>query len=75
VRPGNTVRNITASELAGVDAEEPFDVSPYAHALFQFLLRNPVCQEMGRKVKISFSSSDKDSALSYLHDLGFIPKL
>jgi hypothetical protein len=27
--------------------------------------------EMGRKVKIS-SSSDKDSALSYLHDLGFI---
>jgi sulfite reductase (ferredoxin) len=72
---GNTVRNITASELAGVDADEPFDVSPYAHALFQFLLRNPVCQEMGRKVKISFSSSDKDSALSYLHDLGFIPKI
>jgi sulfite reductase (ferredoxin) len=30
---------------------------------------------MGRKVKISFSSSDKDSALSYLHDLGFIPKV
>jgi sulfite reductase (ferredoxin) len=29
---------------------------------------------MGRKVKISFSSSDKDSALSYLHDLGFIQK-
>jgi sulfite reductase (ferredoxin) len=26
---GNTVRNITASEL-GVDAEEPFDVSAYA---------------------------------------------
>ncbi len=72
---GNTVRNITASELSGVDADEPFDVSPYAHALFQFLLRNPVCQEMGRKVKISFSSSDKDSALSYLHDLGFIPKI
>jgi hypothetical protein len=38
VRPG-AVRNITASELAGVDAEEPFDVS-YAHALFQFLLKS-----------------------------------
>ena len=72
---GNTVRNITASETAGIDVEEPFDVSPYAHALFQFFLRNPVCQEMGRKFKMSFSSSDKDTALSYLHDLGFIPKV
>ena len=72
---GNTVRNITASENAGIDPEEPFDVSPYAHALFQFFLRNPVCQEMGRKFKMSFSSSDKDTALSYLHDLGFIPKI
>ncbi|WP_459211325.1 HEPN domain-containing protein [Aquimarina rhabdastrellae] len=72
---GNTVRNVTASAMAGVDSEEPFDVSPYAHAVFQFFLRNPVCQEMGRKFKISFSSSDKDTALSYIHDLGFIPKL
>ena len=72
---GNTVRNITASETAGIDSEEPFDVSPYAHAMFQFFLRNPVCQEMGRKFKISFSSSDKDTALSYLHDLGFIPRI
>jgi sulfite reductase (ferredoxin) len=72
---GNTVRNITASETAGIDPDEPFDVSPYAHALFQFFLRNPVCQEMGRKFKMAFSSSDKDTALSYLHDLGFIPKV
>ncbi len=72
---GNTVRNITASETAGIDPDEPFDVSPYAHAMFQFFLRNPVCQEMGRKFKIAFSSSDKDTALSYLHDLGFIPKI
>lgn len=72
---GNTVRNITASETAGIDVDEPFDVSPYAFAMFDFFLRNPVCQEMGRKFKISFSSSDKDTALSYLHDLGFIPKI
>lgn len=72
---GNTVRNITGSELAGVDVNEPFDVSPYAHGMFQYLLRNPICQEMGRKFKISFSSSDEDTALSYLHDLGFIPKI
>ncbi len=72
---GNTVRNVTASETAGIDINEPFDVSPYAHAVFQFFLRNPVCQEMGRKFKISFSASDEDTALSYIHDLGFIPKI
>ena len=72
---GNTVRNVTASPTAGIDPEEPFDVSPYAHATFQFFVRNPICQEMGRKFKISFSASDQDSALSYIHDLGFIAKM
>jgi sulfite reductase (ferredoxin) len=72
---GNAVRNVTASALAGVDVDEPFDVTPYAHAVFQFFLRNPICQEMGRKFKISFSSSDEDTALSFIHDLGFIPKI
>ncbi|MDO5972307.1 HEPN domain-containing protein [Flavivirga aquimarina] len=72
---GNTVRNVTASETAGIDTNEPFDVSPYADALFRFFLRNPICQEMGRKFKVSFSSSDEDTGLSYLHDLGFIAKI
>lgn len=72
---GNTVRNVTASETAGVDPKEPFDVTPYAEAVFRYLLRNPVCQEMGRKFKIGFSSSEDDTALTYIHDLGFIPKL
>src|SRR5690606_13129424 len=54
---------------------EPFDVSPYAYETFQYLLRNPVNQEMGRKFKISFSSSDDDTAFSFIHDLGFIPKI
>ena len=72
---GNTVRNVTASETAGFDVDEPFDVSPYADALFKFFLRNPICQEMGRKFKVSFSSSDEDTGLSYIHDLGFIAKI
>ncbi len=72
---GNTVRNVTASELAGIDPNEPFDVTPYADATYRYFLRNPVCQEMGRKIKMSFSSSEEDTALSYLHDFGFIPKL
>lgn len=72
---GNTVRNVTSSPTSGIDPLEPFDVSPYAHATFEYFLRNPICQDMGRKFKISFSSSDADTAFSYIHDLGFIPKL
>ena len=72
---GNAVRNITASETAGIDPDEPFDVSPYADAVFKFFLRNPICQELGRKFKISFSATDQDSALSFMHDLGFIAKI
>lgn len=72
---GNTVRNVTASPTAGIDPNEPFDVSPYAHATFKYFLRNPICQEMGRKFKIAFSSSEADTAFTYIHDLGFIPKV
>lgn len=72
---GNTVRNVTASAMAGIDPKEPFDVSPYAHAVFAYFLRNPICQEMGRKFKIAFSSSEADSGFAFMHDLGFIPKV
>ncbi len=72
---GNTVRNVTASPTAGIDSAEPFDVSPYAQAFFEYFLRNPICQEMGRKIKFAFSSSEADTAFSFIHDLGFIPKL
>jgi sulfite reductase (ferredoxin) len=72
---GNTVRNVTASAAAGIDPEEPFDVSPYAQATFAYFLRNPICAEMGRKFKMSFSSSERDTAFSYIHDFGFIPKV
>ncbi|MEE3227169.1 MAG: nitrite/sulfite reductase [Bacteroidota bacterium] len=72
---GNTVRNVTASPDAGINPDEAFDATPYAHATFQFFLRNPICQEMGRKFKMSFSSTDDDTALAFIQDLGFIPKI
>lgn len=72
---GNAVRNITASAEAGIDKNEVFDVSPYAHALFTYFLRKPFGQELGRKIKIAFSNNDNDTAVTYIHDLGFIPKL
>ncbi|MCB0431214.1 MAG: HEPN domain-containing protein [Flavobacteriales bacterium] len=72
---GNTVRNVTASHLAGVDPQEPFDVSPYAQGIFEYFLRKPFGQELGRKFKIALSSSDEDTAYTFMHDLGLIPKI
>lgn len=72
---GNTVRNVTGSANAGIDPDELFDISPYAHAFYKYFLRNPICQEMGRKFKVAFTSSEKDDAFTYIHDLGFIPKI
>ncbi|MEL6988240.1 MAG: nitrite/sulfite reductase, partial [Bacteroidota bacterium] len=72
---GNTVRNLCASAEAGVDPNEPFDVTPYAHTMAYYFLRNPICQAMGRKIKIAFSSSELDSAFGYFHDFGFIPRI
>ncbi len=72
---GNTVRNITASAVAGIDPKEPFDVSPYAQELFKYFLRKPFGQELGRKLKFAFSSNDDDTAFTFMHDLGFIPKV
>ena len=55
--------------------DELFDISPYVQSVFEYFLRNPICQDMGRKIKPAFSSSDKDSAFTYFHDFGFIPRI
>jgi len=70
---GNTVRNVTASPIAGIDPSEPFDVSPYAYATFRYFLRNPICQDLGRKFKIAFASGPRDTAFTFIHDVGLIP--
>lgn len=70
---GNTVRNVTASPTAGIDPSEPFDVSPYAYSTFRYFLRNPLCQDLGRKFKIAFASSPEDTAFTFIHDVGLIP--
>ncbi|MBF8267955.1 MAG: nitrite/sulfite reductase [Dehalococcoidia bacterium] len=72
---GNTVRNVTGCPLAGVCAEEPFDVTPYAGAYARYFLRHPVTQAMPRKIKTSFSGCEKDCAITAIHDLGFTPRL
>jgi sulfite reductase (ferredoxin) len=72
---GNTVRNVTGSARAGIDPLELFDITSCAHAIFDYFLRNPICQDMGRKFKISLSSSEKDSAYGYMHDVGLVARM
>ncbi len=69
---GNTVRNVTASPFTGASPNDTFDVTPYAEAFKEFMLRNPICQNMGRKFKVCFESDpDVDNAGIMIHDLGF----
>ncbi len=73
---GNTVRNVTASPITGASPTETFDVTHYAEAFKQFMLRNPICQNMGRKFKVCFESNpDVDNAGIRIHDLGFRARL
>jgi sulfite reductase beta subunit-like hemoprotein len=69
---GNTVRNIVACPHAGVAAEEPFDVTPYAEAAARFFLRNPMNQNLPRKFKMSFSGCVEECALPVIQDVGAV---
>jgi sulfite reductase (ferredoxin) len=67
---GNTVRNITACYRAGTSATEAFDVSPYADAMFRYLVRNKYNQNLGRKFKITFEGCAEDHCGLRIHDIG-----
>ena len=73
---GNSVRNITACEYAGICTTQAFDVTPYAHALTQYLLGHPDVQDFGRKFKIAFSGcQDNPCGLVTFHDLGTVAQV
>ena len=72
---GNTVRNVTGCAVAGVCANEPFDVTPYAAAYARYFVRHPFSQSLPRKVKSAFSGCDSDCAITPIHDVGFIPRI
>ncbi|MDQ6725972.1 MAG: nitrite/sulfite reductase, partial [Actinomycetota bacterium] len=52
---GDTVRNVMGCHLAGACPFEVLDISPWAQATFEHLLRNPYAQRLPRKFKINFS--------------------
>ncbi len=71
---GNTMRNVTGDPFAGVDADELFDITPYAGAYVRYFVRHPTTQLMPRKIKTAFTATDEDVAITGIHDIGFIPR-
>jgi sulfite reductase (ferredoxin) len=71
---GNTVRNITACQDAGVCLEELFDVTPYAIATTERLLADPVSLQLPRKFKVAFAGCDRDCSGAAVHDVGFVAR-
>ena len=71
---GNTVRNVMCSHLAGICQDEVFDATPYAKAIAQFFIRNPMCQNLPRKFKINFACCDKHG-LVRIADIGLVPSI
>ncbi len=69
---GNTVRNVTAPEDAGIDPAEVFDVTPYALSLTSRLLAEDDSFTLPRKFKIAFSGSAEDKGYATVADVGFI---
>ena len=73
---GNSVRNITACPLAGVCRDQAFDVTPYSHAMAQFLLGHDDVQDFGRKFKVAFSGCEHHACgLVNMHDLGLLAQV
>jgi sulfite reductase (NADPH) hemoprotein beta-component len=68
---GNSVRNITACQFAGVGVDEAFDVTPYAEALTRFLLRHPLSSSLPRKFKIAFEGCAGDHIKLTINDIGW----
>ena len=71
---GNTIRNVMSSPLSGVCKDEVFDATPYALATAQFLLRNPLCQNLPRKFKFNFTCCEKHGMIRMV-DVGLLPQI
>lgn len=69
---GNFPRNIAMSPLAGVEKDEPFDVSIYARQAGDYLLQTIDQFHLPRKLKIAFSSTPQDEGQCSVQDMGFM---
>jgi len=69
---GDTVRNVMGCHLAGACPFEVLDISPWADAVKDLFLRNPIAQRLPRKFKINFSGCATDCGQAMFNDVGVI---
>jgi sulfite reductase beta subunit-like hemoprotein len=69
---GDTVRNVMGCHLAGACPQEKFDITPWAQATTDFLLRHPYAQRLPRKFKINFSGCETDCGQAMFNDVGVV---
>ncbi len=72
---GNSVRNVTACEVAEVCPGAAFDVTPYAEAIARYFLRHPMSGSLPRKFKIAVSGCGSDCALGAINDVGLVAQV
>ena len=72
---GNTVRNVAACPYAGICPHECFDVTPFAHAVTEYLIPLVGSYNLPRKYKIAFSGCAADCAFAQVADLGFVAEV
>ena len=69
---GDTVRNVMGCHLAGACPQEVLDITPWAQATTDFLLRHPYGQRLPRKFKINFSGCATDCGQAMFNDVGVV---
>mgnify|MGYP002597666634 CR=1 FL=1 len=69
---GDFPRNVMCSPLSGVEADEYFDVRPWAEAAGEYLITFINAEKMPRKLKVCFSNSPKNIPHATYRDLGFV---
>jgi sulfite reductase beta subunit-like hemoprotein len=69
---GDTVRNVMGCHLAGACPQEVLDITPWAKATTDFLLRHPYAQRLPRKFKINFSGCATDCGQAMFNDVGVV---
>jgi len=70
----DSVRNVTGCPYAGVSPHEPFDVAPYALAIHEYFLFNPLNLTLPRKFKIAVEGCPEDCAQVPVNDIGYYAK-
>lgn len=72
---GNTVRNVVACPMVGLDPQQAFDIQPYLGAYVRNFVRRDFTNHMPRKIKTAFSCGEHDCAVTAMHDVGFIARV